>query len=441
MGIAIELFTNLFQAVMFVSFLYFFFDKPEGKYKRLIPFVTAVLMLFTDATILTLGGSYIGTELHYIDSLIALAILLIYSFVFLKGSWYLRLIMPIIDFGINAVVSYTFAYFVSFVTKMPIEESFVASTSFRYICIVVVNMTTLLFLWLILRFGSKNMRLSGGSEIMSFTVMPVMCIAVMYCNFFAYQFSDFNSKVLPFLLAICFIMVAISVVICVMFSRISRANDMKTEYLLTIQREKLYEESIMASNEQIEKISRIKHETKNKMSSIKNLILGDNTNEAVMLCDESLEDLKFAYAPIHTSSPVLDAILNVELEKAASNNVELMINLTDTLSKLRSADIISVIGNLCDNAIEYLVTQPKDMRKIDLRVRSHLDYYIITCSNKITSSILEKNPDMSTTKEDKDNHGKGISVLKDIAKNYGGNITYIEEDGYMVVTVVLRIIE
>ena len=156
MELAVELFTNLFQSVIFVGFLYLFLDKPEGKLKRLIPFVIAVILMFIDSSALTLFGSYFGTDWYYLDSLIAIAILMIYALFFLKGKWYLKIIMPIVDFGINAVVSYTFSYFVSFVTKTPLELAFSASTTFRYICLVVVNLTTLLFLWLILRFGSKN---------------------------------------------------------------------------------------------------------------------------------------------------------------------------------------------------------------------------------------------------------------------------------------------
>lgn len=438
MELAIELFTNLFQSVMFVGFLYLFFDKPEGKLKRLTPFVVAVILMFIDSSALTLFGSYFGTDWYYLDSVIAIAILMIYALFFLDGKWYLRIIMPIVDFGINAVVSYTFSYFVSFVTKTPLELAFSASTTFRYICLVVVNLTTLLFLWLILRFGSKNIKLSSGSEVMAFTVIPVLCIIVMYCNFFAYQLSDFNSTILPYLLAICFVMVGIAVVVCIMLNRISKANEMKTEYLLTAQREKLYQESIMASNEQIEKISRIKHETKNKMSSLKRLVLEENIDEAVTLCNVTLENLKSTYTPIHTSNPVLNAIVNVELEKATSMNIDFSVNITDALSKLQSADTISLVGNLCDNAIEYLVTQPKDNREMKLHIRSHLDYYIITCLNKISSSILKENPELSTTKADKDNHGKGLSVLKDIVKTYDGNITYSEEEGCFCVTIVLK---
>ena len=437
MGLAIELFTNLFQAVMFVGFLYLFFDKPQGKLKRLVPFLVAVLLIFADSSYLTLGGAYIGTELHYLDSMIAISVLLIYSLVFLKGNLYLRIIMPLIEFGINAIVSYTVVFIVSFVMGVPIEEAFVLSTAFRYFSLFIVNLTTLLLYWLVLSCGSKKIKITNGSEVMAFTVIPVLCTIVMYCNFFAFQVSGFNSAVLPYLLTICIVIVAIAVITGIMLVRISKANEIKTEYLLTVQREKLYEDSIMASHEQIEKISFIKHETKNKMSSIKKLIMEHNTDEAVELCDITLDNLKATYTPITTNNPVLNAIVNVELERASSAGIDFSVNISDTLSKLPSADTISLVGNLCDNAIEYLVTQPKEFRKMKLHIRSHLNFYIITCSNRILSSVLEGNPELTTTKEDKENHGKGMSILRDVAKNYNGDVTYTEEDGYLSVSVVL----
>lgn len=438
MELAIELFTNLFQAVMFVGFLYLFFDKPQGKLRKLIPFVVAVLLIFADSTYLTLGGTYIGTHWFYLDSLIAITILLVYSIVFLRGKWYLRLIMPLIDFGISAIVSYTFGFVVMAITGVSLEISFSTSIMFRYLCLVVVNLTTTLLLWLVLSFGSKRIKLSNGSEIFAFTIIPVLCIIIMYCNFFAYQVSDFNSAILPYLLTICIVMVTIAIITCVMLGRISKANEMKTEYLLTAQREKLYEESIMASNEQIEKITCIKHETKNKMGSIKQLIMEQKLDEAVKLCDITLDNLKATYTPIYTSNPVLNAIVNVELEKASSAKIDFSVDISDTLCKLPSADTISLVGNLCDNAIEYLITQPEQMRDMKLRIHSYQNFYVITCYNKILSSVLKENPEWYTTKEDKENHGKGMSIVKKIAQTHNGDITCLEENGYLSVSVVVN---
>lgn len=437
MGLAIELFTNLFQAVMFTGFLYLFFDKQENRFRKLFYFICSVISLFLITCYFTFADAHTGVASNYFDSLLYIVSLELYSLLCLRGKIYLRAIMPLVAFGVNAIISYTFLYFIDIFPGMSVEEALSISTTFRYLCLAGVNLTTALFLWLILSFGSKRIKLSSSSEIVAFTVIPVLCIVIMYCNFFAYQVSGFNSEILPYLLTICFVMVTIAVITCVMLGRISKANEMKTEFLLTTQREKLYEESIMASHEQIEKISYIKHETKNKMSSIKKLIVEQNLEDAIELCDITLDNLKSTYAPVYTTNPVLNAIVNVELEKATSAGIDFSVDISDSLSKLPSADTISLIGNLCDNAIEYLVAQPKELREMKLHIRSHLNFYIITCSNRISSSVLESNPELSTTKADKANHGKGVSIMRKIAESHNGNVNYTEEDGYLSVSVVV----
>ena len=438
MALTVELLTNLFQSFMFVGFLYLFFDKPEGKLKRLLPFLVFVLLLFATATYMTFGGTFGSIGAYNLDSLIGIALLMTYAIAFLRGKIYLRIIMPIIDFGINAVVSYSFGFFVSLISGIPIEVSMVMSTGFRYFCIVVVNLTTALLLWFVLRFGSKRIRLSGTAEIIAFVVIPLLCIIILYCGFFIYQASGYKFDVVPYIVLICLSIVTVAMLVWIVLVRISKVNTMNTELLLASQREKLYEESILASNEQIEKISGIKHDMKNKLMSLEKLIDDGDYEQAMHLCEHTTEKLSSTYTPVNTSNPVLNAIVNVELEKAFSNSIDFSLVIGDYLTDVSSADTVSIVGNLCDNAIEYLVTQPEEMRVMNLNISSQLNFHIITCKNKIAESILENNPQLVTTKDDTANHGKGMDILRRIAKEYDGEVNFDEEDGYLSISVMVR---
>lgn len=438
MGLAIELFTNLFQAVMFVGFLYLFFDKPEGKLKRLLPFLGGVLAILSITCFFTFSGAHTGASSYYLDSLLSIIVFEVYTIVFLKGKWYLKIMMPLISFCINALVSYNFGFLVSVITGKSIEESLVMSTGFRYLCLAVVNLTTALLLWLILRIGSRRIRLSGMPEIISFAVIPFMCMIILYCNFFIINVSGFDANILPYLLTICIVMVIMAILTCAMLVRISKANKIKTDFLLAQQREKLYEENTIATNEQIEKISGIRHDMKNKLMSLKGLINQGDLEQALRLCDDTSEKLETTYTPINSSNPILNAIVNVELEKATSLGINFTVDITESLAHISSADTVSLIGNLCDNAIEYLSTQPKEIRKMSLQIYSQLNFRVIICKNRVTNSILSANPNLATTKEDKINHGKGTSVIKRIAKEYDGDVMYSEEEGVFIVSVIIN---
>ncbi len=437
MSLAIELFTNLFQSVMYIGFLYFYFDKPEGKLKRLFPFLGGVFTFFCVSSFLTLTGMHISASTYYLDSLAYILILEIYALCFLKGKLYLRIIMPIIDFGVNTLVSYSFSYVASFISGIPLEVALTESTNFRYFCIVVVNLTTAALLWLVLRTSSKRIRLSGALESTAFTVIPILCMVIIYCGFSIYQKSGFDSTILLFIFISCFVMVIIAALIYIMLIRISKANKLKTEYLLAKQHEKLYEESTLSTNMQIEKISAIKHDMKNKLMSLKNLINQGASNEAVKLCEDTSKKLEATYTPISSTNPILNAIVNVELEKAFSADINIAVDISNSLSNVSSADTVSLIGNLCDNAIEYLSKEPKENRKMILQVHSQINCHIITCKNKISGSILQDNPNLTTTKSDSDNHGLGLNAVKRIANEYDGEVMFSEENDWFIASIML----
>lgn len=64
-------------------------------------------------------------------------------------------------------------------------------------------------------------------------------------------------------------------------------------------------------------------------------------------------------------------------------------------------------------------------------------YSIIKCNNKIIESVLSKNPLLQTDKKNKRNHGKGISIVEDIAKKHGGDVIISEKNNEFIVSVIL----
>ncbi|MGN1467055.1 MAG: GHKL domain-containing protein [Ruminococcus sp.] len=137
---------------------------------------------------------------------------------------------------------------------------------------------------------------------------------------------------------------------------------------------------------------------------------------------------------------MLNAIVNVELEKAVTNGIEFTVNIRDDLMELSdSSDIVSVIGNLCDNAVEYLCTISEKLRKMSLDISVHGRYHVITCRNRILKSVLAENPSLKSSKQDLNFHGKGTEILKNISQKYGGDIRIYEENNFFCYSVILKI--
>ena len=233
-------------------------------------------------------------------------------------------------------------------------------------------------------------------------------------------------------------MLFIDILVWKVIMEISKANELRIQYALMEQKEELYSKNILMINEQIEKTAHIKHDMKNNVYCIRELIT-KNKEEALKYCDKLTGDLKGVYTPINTENALLNAILNVEREKALEKGVDMDVLIQDDIKGFsKNYDIVSIVGNICDNAIEYLEKTDIYPKKVFFRTDRVNEMVLIKCRNKISESVLDNNPDLNTDKNSRVEHGKGHEIVEKNVRKYDGTIEYYEEDGYFCVQIMLR---
>lgn len=435
LGFVIEIVSNLFQAFYFVGFLYLFFEKKSSKLFNIISYCAATLLYFMVNNYYT----YHELTFNHSDAVFGIIILMTYSLICLKGKVILRIIMPIVDMLISAVTAFSALYLFNLFGKRPIEEALTFSNAYRYLFLIVVHATTLFVYLLVLRISKKRIRINSIYEIIAFIVVPIVSLIGVYSVMIAYEHTNLDSSILMYVLIIMTVLIINTIVFWIIVDKISKDNNIKTELLLSNQREEMYKASVLKTSEQLNKTSKIKHDMKNQLDAIHRLIENGQYENALQLCDAVNVDVANVHTPISTENPTLNAILNVEINKAIETNVAFTYNISDSLSFVSSSDIVSIIGNLCDNAIEYLTNNDLITKRIILDIFARKDYFFISCKNTIGSSVLATNSELeSTKKDDTELHGKGIAILKDIVKKYHGEIRISEENELFSVIVVLR---
>lgn len=430
-----ELGVNLFQSFMFIGFFYLFFEPKYEKVRNIILFFIFVILNFAMLTYFTYFPSF-----HIIiDSLIGICIFEIYVLLFLKGNTILKIVMPFIAFLINTIISYGFINLTSFLSGRTFESIALESSIYRYTFVVTVNLVNLAVFLILIKIKQKEYNLKNPSNLFAFIGIPILAMAIIYLTTYILILTKYQTNILPYIITICVSMVVIAAIVWYMIAKISKDNNIKTELKLSELRADMYEKNTLSSNKQIEEMSKIKHDTSNQISSIDQLIVNKNYDEAHNVCIELIEKMKLVYTPINTNNPVLNAVLNVEMEKAKKNGISFKTEIHDEMIKFKNnTDLISLIGNMCDNAIEYLSKCPENLKYMELSVTRHNDYYIISCKNRIDSSILSDNPDLKTSKPDEVNHGKGLLIIKDVVNKYNGNVSFQENSGWFIINVILE---
>ena len=429
-----EITVNLLQSIYFVGFFLLFLGGKFSTRKNIILLSIFIALNFAVLTYFT----YNQPNIVMLDMFIGIILYEIYCITCLKGELAIKLILPFIVSLINTIISYGFVYSSSIISGVTFEELITKSSLFRYLFVVLANLATMVVLFIMWRTKAKTYSLKKVSNVIAFVVIPLLAMMILYITMYIMILTNFQSNIIIFLSIICISMIVIAGIVWFMIARINKDNEIKTKLLLSEQKANLYKQNIISSNSQIETIKLLKHDMKNNILCIDALIEEENYDEAHNICHSLTNKYTSIGTIVNTENYLLNAVLNVEIEKAKSYEIPIKLSITNDLKMFKnSSDIISLIGNILDNAISYLSKNKVKNNEINFSTGYEGSYSIIKCRNNILDSVLFNNPSLKTDKEDKDNHGKGITIINSIAHKYNGDVIIKERNKEFIITVIL----
>jgi len=183
-------------------------------------------------------------------------------------------------------------------------------------------------------------------------------------------------------------------------------------------------------------INRKSHDLKHQM----NIILSEKNQKKrekyLEKLQNSIENLE---AKIETGNAVLDTFLTQKNQYCVTNDINFTcIANGELLNHLQVTDIVSLLGNAMDNAIEH-VEKYEDSKKrlITLKLLGRGKMVVLRVDNYLEDDIgfFEDLPE--TSKQDKIYHGYGLKSIRVIANRYGGHMNINIEDNWFTLQVVL----
>lgn len=429
-----EITVNLLQSIYFVGFFLLFLGGRFSTRKNIILLSIIIALNFAVLTYFT----YNHPNIVMLDMFIGIILYEIYCITCLKGELAIKLILPFIVSLISTIISYGFVYSSSIISGVTFEELITKSSLFRYLFVILANLSTMVVLFIMWRTKAKAYSLKKVSIVIAFVAIPLLAMMILYITMYVMILTNFQSNIIILLSIICVSMIVIAGIVWFMIARINKDNEIKTKLLLSEQKANLYKQNIISSNSQIETIKLLKHDMKNNISCIDALIEEENYNEAHNICHSLTNKYTSIGTIVNTENYLLNAVLNVEIEKAKSYGITVKLSITNDLKMFKnSSDIISLIGNILDNAISYLSKNKVKNNEINFSTGYEGSYSVIKCRNNILDSVLFNNPSLKTDKKDKDNHGKGITIINSIAHKYNGDVIIKERNKEFIITVIL----
>lgn len=192
--------------------------------------------------------------------------------------------------------------------------------------------------------------------------------------------------------------------------------------------QKQYMQSIYEMNEQARQI---RHDLKHHISGLNALVNQQppDIREIRRYLSQYETQTMLLQESVHTENAVVNAVLNAKLRTCKEQRIRTTVCIGKILEVVSEVDFCSLLGNLLDNAIEAEQKLPYADRKIEVQIQSSEAVMDIWVRNSIAESVLEKNADLQTTKDNTQFHGLGTKIIHKIVSKYEGYLDIYEEEG------------
>jgi len=184
------------------------------------------------------------------------------------------------------------------------------------------------------------------------------------------------------------------------------------------------------------------HDIKKYIRTAVELIRAENNIEALQIFEKLDIQIKNTSQLNYCRNKILNAILCERKRKADKLGLKYHVSLSEDLyvDYIDDIDLISIVGNLIDNAIEASSKLSQGgFVNIDMFMVNEGYFMVWEVRNNFLISPVLGEEGFITSKHDEKEHGIGIHTVERIVKSYGGNLKVDIDNGEFNVSIIYQI--
>lgn len=233
--------------------------------------------------------------------------------------------------------------------------------------------------------------------------------------------------------------ILLNIVIIYLYDSLARTFEERTKMEI-IKREKAYyhnQSELLQRNE--EELRQFRHDVKNKILVIGQMLEKNEIESVSKYIEQIAGKLENSNTYSQSGNIVVDSIINYELNKAKKMGAEISANISiPSQLKVEEDDIIIILGNLLDNAIEA-IGRIKENRYIIIDMEYDKNCLYLTIKNSYDSILKIENGTIKTRKKDSFLHGIGLKSVETTVEKYEGYLDIENNLNEFIVDAVLYV--
>lgn len=431
----LEIGVNLYQGLLVSHYVYKILGDKKGKaFFRSGGIISSIAM----ATAITVINYF--TSFERICLIIYIVIVFCYSVVCLKGSILKKLFLSTFSIMLICIITALIENLFVIIFNKPIINLLTEQSIERLVIIILCQLIVMYVYKVscgIFNKGNKdsNYDLTMLEWLQILIMLIISLVIVCFLTFMAMEEITYYVRAMIVLSLIGIILINLITVYLVI--NLSRKNSVFQENQMLKMQQIYQEEQIENTQVQYEEIRKLRHEYKNHNLVIATLIDSGKIEKARKYIGKNINELETTGVYVNTNNRIVNAIINSKAEKAKRSKIKTTVFIVSDFIGIDDFDLSSLISNMFDNAIEACQKVDGE-REIEIFIQKAEDGYIFRMKNTIVESVIKDNPALKTTKNNKEYHGLGTKIIRDIANKYNGIADFYEEENKFICNVLLK---
>lgn len=264
--------------------------------------------------------------------------------------------------------------------------------------------------------------------------MIIVFLISLYMEMLIFQQKYVNDSIAAISL-IC--VLSLNFVMIYLYDSLSGMFEERTKAEL-VQREKVYyhkQSEILQKS--YDKLKHFRHDMKNHIFAINEMINNNEINKVRNYISNVTEKIENTEMFSQTGNVAIDGIINYKLSKAYNMGIKVNVDIAVPANiKIDDDDIVIILGNLLDNAIEAVEKIKKD-KYISINFKYDRKCAFINVINSFDNVVNFIGDKMVTRKKNGSAHGIGLENVQNIVEKYDGILDLEYENKKFVTSIIL----
>jgi len=209
-----------------------------------------------------------------------------------------------------------------------------------------------------------------------------------------------------------------------LFNILSAKYEEKLNSQLQAQEKEYYFAQCQLMQESAEQVKAVRHDIKIHLAALKGFTLNGSMEDIHSYLGSIVDDIEKSEIYSNTGNIAFDSIINYKLRNAKNDNIKLDLNIAVPPEiNIDVIDIVTVLGNLLDNALEAVAKAKEKTIKIDIKFSK--GGLFVKVENSFNGEVKydvdkAKNPIISSKSGNE--HGYGLRNINQSVEKYNGHI-------------------